>query len=90
MASSRKRRPTLDPVEAALLAFTRSAVEAIPPEHSNPANDDLAGGARSRVRRATPLMIAFSGGRDSTTLLDLAVRLRDERVRAFKIGRAHV
>jgi tRNA(Ile)-lysidine synthase len=83
MASSRKRRPTLDPVEAALLAFTRSAVEAIPPEHSNPANADLAGAARTRVRRAAPLVIAFSGGRDSTTLLDLAVRLRDERVRAF-------
>ncbi|HUL64880.1 MAG TPA: tRNA lysidine(34) synthetase TilS [Burkholderiaceae bacterium] len=83
MASSRKRRPTLDPVEAALLAFTRSAVEAIPPEHSNPASADLAGAARTRVRHAAPLVIALSGGRDSMTLLDLAVRLRDERVRAF-------
>jgi tRNA(Ile)-lysidine synthase len=83
MASSRKRRPTLDPVEAALLAVTRSAVEAIPPEHPTPANADLAGGARTRVRRAAPLIIAFSGGRDSTALLDLAVRLRAERVRAF-------
>jgi len=46
MASSRKRRPTLDPVEATLLAYTRSAVEAIPPEHSN-ATADLAGGARN-------------------------------------------
>jgi tRNA(Ile)-lysidine synthase len=82
MASSRKRRPTLDPVEAALLAVTRSAVEAIPPEHSH-ATADLAGGARTRARRAAPLVIAFSGGRDSATLLDLAVRLRAERVRGF-------
>jgi tRNA(Ile)-lysidine synthase len=82
MASSRKRRPTLDPVEATLLAYTRSAVEAIPPEHSN-TTADLAGGARTRVRRAAPVVIAFSGGRDSTTLLDLAVRLRTERVRGF-------
>ncbi|HYS12642.1 MAG TPA: tRNA lysidine(34) synthetase TilS, partial [Burkholderiaceae bacterium] len=81
MASSRKRRPTLDPVEAALLATTRSTVEAIPPEHSNTA--DLAGGARTRTRRAAPLVIAFSGGRDSATLLDLAARLRAERVRGF-------
>jgi tRNA(Ile)-lysidine synthase len=83
MASSRKRPPTLDPVEAALLAVTRSAVEAIPPEHPNPANADLAGSARTRVRREPPLIIAFSGGRDSTALLDLAVRLRTERVRSF-------
>jgi len=54
---------------------TRSTVEAIPPEHSNTAAD-LAGGARTRTRRAAPLVIAFSGGRDSATLLDLAVRLR--------------
>src|SRR5262245_26230115 len=82
MASSRKRRPTLDPVEAALLAVTRSAVEAITPEHSN-TTAGLAGGARVRTRRAAPLVIAFSGGRDSATLLDLAVRLRAERVRCF-------
>lgn len=82
MASSRKRRPTLDPVEAALLAVTRSAVEAIPPEHSE-TTADLAGGTRARARRAPPLVIAFSGGRDSTTLLDIAVRLRAEKVRAF-------
>jgi tRNA(Ile)-lysidine synthase len=82
MASSRKRRPTLDPVEAALLAVTRSAVEAIPPEHSN-ASADLAGGIRARARRSAPLVIALSGGRDSMALLDLAVRLRTERVRGF-------
>jgi tRNA(Ile)-lysidine synthase len=82
MASSRKRRPTLDPVEAALLAVTRSAVEAIPPEHSI-STADLAGGTRARARRAAPLVIALSGGRDSMALLDLAVRLRAERVRGF-------
>ncbi len=81
MASTRKRRPTLDPVETALLATTRSAIEAIPPEQSNAA--DLAGGARTRAHRAAPLVIAFSGGRDSAALLDLAVRLRAERVRGF-------
>jgi len=81
MASTRKRRPTLDPVEAALLAITRSAIEAIPPEQTRTA--DLAGGARTRARRSAPLVIAFSGGRDSATLLDLAVRLRAERVRGF-------
>ena len=90
MASSRKRRPTLDPVEAALLAVTRSAVEAIAPEHSNAAAD-LAGGTRARPRRAAPLVVAFSGGRDSATLLDLAVRLREERVRGFgEIVAVHV
>jgi tRNA(Ile)-lysidine synthase len=82
MASSRKPRPTLDPVESALLAVTRSAVEAIPPEHSHAAVD-LAGGMRTRARRTAPLVVAFSGGRDSIALLDLAARLRDERVRGF-------
>jgi tRNA(Ile)-lysidine synthase len=82
MASSRKRRPTLDPVEAALLANLRSAVESIPPETAAAATD-LAGGVRARPRKPAPLVVAFSGGRDSTTLLDLAVRLRAERVRAF-------
>jgi tRNA(Ile)-lysidine synthase len=85
MASSRKRRPTLDPVETALLTVTRSAVETIPPEPTHAA--DLAGGARARTRararRGAPLVIAYSGGRDSSALLDLAVRLRAERVRAF-------
>jgi tRNA(Ile)-lysidine synthase len=81
MASTRKRRPTLDPVETALLAATRSAIEAIPPEQSKTA--DLAGGERTRARRTAPLVIALSGGRDSVTLLDLAARLRAERVRGF-------
>lgn len=82
MASSRKRRPTADPVESALLAAVRAAVDAATPQAAAAA--DLAGGARRRATRNAPLAIAYSGGRDSTALLDLAARLRDARARGFR------
>jgi tRNA(Ile)-lysidine synthase len=82
MASSRKRQPTADPVESALLAAVRAAVEAATPPAA--ATAELAAAARRRARRSAPLAIAFSGGRDSSALLDLAVRLRDARARGFR------
>ncbi|HEY4038057.1 MAG TPA: tRNA lysidine(34) synthetase TilS, partial [Burkholderiaceae bacterium] len=37
----------------------------------------------SRRRSEAPLVVAYSGGRDSTALLNLLCGLRDERVRGF-------
>ncbi len=45
---------------------------------------DRLGVPRTRPRAARPLVIAFSGGRDSTALLDAACRLRAERASAFR------
>ncbi len=77
MASSRKRPPKLDPVERRLLDALRAAVadtETLP-----------ATAAESRRRRSQqPLIIAVSGGRDSTALLDAACRLRGNRVPGFQ------
>ena len=39
--------------------------------------------ARSRARHESPLVIAYSGGRDSTALLSLACALRDQRAPHF-------
>lgn len=75
MASSRKRPPKPDPVEQRLLDALRDAVA----EH-------LARGAPDAPpkRAATgPLLVAFSGGRDSTALLDAACRLRRARTAGF-------
>jgi len=82
MASSRKRRPRADPLERSLLAAVQSAVAPVLPEPV-PAPR----GARGRGRPDAPLVVAYSGGRDSTALLSLACALRDARAPGF--GRPH-
>lgn len=77
MASTRKSRRKADPDETLLLGALRAAVEAatapvLTDSHSRP-----------RRTRAAPLVLAFSGGRDSTALLDAAARLRAARSGAF-------
>lgn len=74
MANSRTLRRKTDPDEAALLEAVRRAVEETVAEPAPL--------PRGRARRA-PLILAFSGGRDSTALVDLAARLRGARVKAF-------
>jgi tRNA(Ile)-lysidine synthase len=77
MASTRKRRPTADPLERSLLAAVKSAVD-------DALSDDTpaARPARGRARPDRPLVVGFSGGRDSTALLSLLCTLRDERTPA--------
>src|SRR5882762_10782451 len=82
MASSRKRRPTADPLERSLLAAVKSAVDDALSE-SAPAPR----AARGRARLDAPLVVAYSGGRDSSALLSLACALRDARAPGF--GRPH-
>jgi tRNA(Ile)-lysidine synthase len=106
MASSRKRSPKLEPVEQALLASVASAVD-LAVELANESAYERALGADDAGRPATPargasskkprkpsaapLVIALSGGRDSSVLLDLAVQLRDARTRGFaQIAAVHV
>jgi len=84
MASSRKRPPKPDPVEQRLLDALREAVAAC-----------LAGTADGalpeRPAPGAPLLIAYSGGRDSVALLDAACRLRRSRARGFaQIVAVHV
>ncbi len=74
MASSRTPRRKPDPDETALLDQLRRAVESAVAEPGPP--------ARVRGKRV-PLVLAFSGGRDSTALVDLAARLRAARVKSF-------
>jgi tRNA(Ile)-lysidine synthase len=74
MASSRTLRRKADPDEVALLEALRRAVEEAGAEPAPP--------ARGRARSA-PLLLAFSGGRDSTVLVDLAARLRAARNKGF-------
>jgi tRNA(Ile)-lysidine synthase len=69
MASSRKRTPKADPLEHELLDALRAT---------------LAAQRGQTSRRGAPLVIAYSGGRDSTTLLDLARRLRDARAPGWR------
>ena len=78
MASSRKRRPTADPLERSLIAAVKSAVDQALSDNS-PARRS----SGSRTRRDAPLVVAYSGGRDSTALLNLVCALRDGRVRGF-------
>jgi len=75
MASSRKRLPKPDPVEQRLLDALRDAVA----EHRGGAAED----EPAQRPAARPLLIAFSGGRDSTALLDAACRLRRGRTAGF-------
>jgi tRNA(Ile)-lysidine synthase len=60
------------------LTAVRSAVDDALSDHS-PAPRT----ARARSRIDAPLVVAFSGGRDSTALLSLVCGLRDERARGF-------
>ena len=71
MANSRKPRSTADPLERALFTAVQSAVARSLPQP--------AGGPRQRLAPAAPLMVAYSGGRDSTALLHLVARLRDSQ-----------
>jgi tRNA(Ile)-lysidine synthase len=82
MASSRKRRPTADPLERSLLTALQSAVATVLPE--GPAAPPQ---ARGKARSDPPLVLAYSGGRDSAALLSLACALRDARAPGF--GRLH-
>lgn len=82
MASSRKRRPKPDPVERQLLDALRDSLADLAPR-------DGPAAPRARRARADPaVLIAFSGGRDSTALLDAACRLRGERAPGFGSLRA--
>ena len=74
MASSRKRPPKPDPVEQRLLDALRDALAA--------AVDKSARDAPA-ARASAPVLVAFSGGRDSIALLDAACRLRRSRVAGF-------
>jgi len=78
MASSRKRRPTADPLERSLLAAIKSAVDQVLSD-----NPPAPRTARSRSRADAPLVVAYSGGRDSTALLALVCALRDSRAHGF-------
>lgn len=79
MASSKRQPPTADPLEAALLAAVRAAVQAALDQGAPGSTIGPTSGGRCQSIGA--LAIAFSGGRDSTALLDLAVRLRQARAR---------
>jgi len=82
MASSRKRPPKPDPVEQRLLDALRDAVAGLP-------GHDVEAAPAPTAQR--PLLIAYSGGRDSTALLDAACRLRRARATGFdSIVAAHV
>jgi tRNA(Ile)-lysidine synthase len=93
MASSRKRRPTPgDPPagELRLLEALRQAVEAAaqPAATAEPDAALAPQGGRVRLQPALPLLIAFSGGADSTALLHACCALRAAKVRCFKDLRA--
>src|SRR5882757_1371138 len=82
MASSRKPRPTADPLERSLLAAVQSAVsQALLGQ--TPAPEPPARARRSGARSEAPLAVAYSGGPDSTVLLSLVCALRDARVAGF-------
>jgi tRNA(Ile)-lysidine synthase len=93
MASSRKPRRKADadggdaaavaPVLTALRAALAAAREADDPAASLDTPLVAAGAARRRPR-AGPLVIGFSGGRDSTVLLHAACALRDARVPGWR------
>jgi tRNA(Ile)-lysidine synthase len=88
MASSRKSRPKAERGAAvaappAVTAALRSAVAAA--RSAEPAAEEgLALGAARRRARRGPLLLAFSGGRDSAVLLHAACALRSARVSGFR------
>jgi tRNA(Ile)-lysidine synthase len=82
MASSRKSRPTLDPVEQQLLDAVRAALaRASGAPTPTIAEGDLitAAAPRRKAARAQSILVGISGGRDSIALLDVICRLRDTR-----------
>src|ERR1700688_2445543 len=93
MASSRKRPPKPDPADGALLSALQRAVAQAAPSAADPMAA-VPARALGRPRAgappppAAPLVIAFSGGPDSTVLLDLCCRLRDQRAPGFAQLRA--
>ncbi|MFN7434294.1 MAG: tRNA lysidine(34) synthetase TilS [Betaproteobacteria bacterium] len=93
MASSRKPRPTPDDRPAGerrLLESLREAVEAAVATAVPPGGEATLASPvrRQRTPPPAPLLIAFSGGRDSTALLHACCTLRAARLRAFKELRA--
>jgi tRNA(Ile)-lysidine synthase len=94
MASSRNRPPKPDPADSVLLSAVQRVLAEAAAVSADPAAADAAGmalGAAPAVGgagaapapSAPPLVIAYSGGPDSTVLLDLACRLRARGVPAF-------
>jgi tRNA(Ile)-lysidine synthase len=77
MASSRKRPPKAEPLERELLDALRRALAA-KRAAATPGDPQRA------VRGSDPVVIAYSGGRDSTALLDLARRLREARAPGWR------
>ncbi len=93
MASSRKPRQTHDDVPAGerrLLESLQEAVESAlrPTLPTAPDAGLTPQWRRPRASTPAPLLIAFSGGRDSTALLHACCALRAAKVRAFKELRA--
>ena len=85
MASSRKSRPKADPgrgATAAVTAALRAAVGEALAIAAGSIDEVPMSSARRRVRRG-PLLLAFSGGRDSTVLLHAACALRAARAPGF-------
>jgi len=92
MANSRKRPPKPDPADRALLfALHRAVAEANAgsPESAlsmaatSVAREGRPGAGRRKSAPAPALVIAYSGGPDSSALLDLACQLRNRGVAAF-------
>ncbi len=92
MASSRKRPPKPDPADRGLLsalhrvlsdAIAGSSDAAQPSAATELAREAHVGSGRRKSTPAPALVIAYSGGPDSSALLDLACRLRDRGIRAF-------
>ncbi len=93
MANSRKRPPRPDPADGALLSALQRAVRGLrarpraPDATSAPSRPRIS----TRVRTAAPrppLLVAYSGGPDSSVLLDLACRLRQRGAAGFEELRA--
>ena len=82
MASSRKPRPTVDPLERSLLAAVQDAVSLALGGSARP-QPAMARTRRGRGGADAPLLVAYSAGPDSTALLSLACTLRDARVAGF-------
>jgi tRNA(Ile)-lysidine synthase len=89
MASTRKARPpTADPLERSLRAALQEAVDRVLGGDAAGAGTEQRGQGtlvrrRKRAGPDAPLLVAYSGGPDSTALLELACALRDAREPGF-------